>query len=97
VVGGFGSAVLETAHELGLLTEKLIRLGIPADRFIQHGSRTGQLAECGIDAAGIAATVQQALGRPAAKTAKIRAAGMVNVQPAKSTNNSPTLKPLPAK
>ncbi|UCD29365.1 MAG: 1-deoxy-D-xylulose-5-phosphate synthase, partial [Planctomycetota bacterium] len=97
VVGGFGSAVLETAHELGLPTEKLIMIGIPADRFIQHGSRTGQLAECGIDAAGIAATVQQALGRPAAKTAKISAAGMVNVRPDKSTNNSPTIKPLRAK
>lgn len=60
-VGGFGSGVLETAQELGLPTERLIRLGMPADRFIAQGTRIGQLAECGIDAAGIAATVQQVL------------------------------------
>ena len=35
-----------------------VRLGIPADRFIAHGSRRGQLAECGIDATGIASTIQ---------------------------------------
>lgn len=63
--GGFGSAVLETAQELRLPTERICRLGIPADRFIQHGSRSGQLAECGIDAAGIAAAVQQELERGA--------------------------------
>jgi len=61
VVGGFGSAVLETAQKLGLPTERLIRLGMPADRFIAQGTRIGQLAECGIDAAGIAAAVQQVL------------------------------------
>ena len=34
---------------------------MPADRFIAHGSRAGQLAECGIDEAGIAAAVSEAL------------------------------------
>ncbi len=56
--GGFGSAVLETAQELGLDASRFVRLGLPPDRFIAHGSRAGQLAECGIDATGIAATVQ---------------------------------------
>ena len=58
VAGGFGSAVLETANALGLPTDRILRLGMPADRFIAQGTRVGQLAECGIDAAGIAATVQ---------------------------------------
>jgi 1-deoxy-D-xylulose-5-phosphate synthase len=61
VTAGFGSAVLETAQELGLPIERLVRLGMPADRFIAHGSRAGQLAECGIDAAGIAAAVRRAI------------------------------------
>jgi 1-deoxy-D-xylulose-5-phosphate synthase len=58
VAGGFGSAVLETAQEMGLSALQVVRLGIPADRFIAHGSRAGQLAECGIDATGIASTVR---------------------------------------
>ncbi len=57
VSGGFGSAILETAQELGLPTSKSRRLGIPVDRFVGHGSRSGQLAEVGIDAAGIAAAL----------------------------------------
>lgn len=61
IVGGFGTAVLETAQDLGLPTQGLMRLGLPSDRFIRHGSRSGQLAECGIDAAGIAAAVVDAL------------------------------------
>ena len=59
VSGGFGSAVLETAQEMGLTAARMVRLGMPTDRFIAHGSRPGQLAECGIDATGIAATVQR--------------------------------------
>lgn len=62
VVGGFGTAVLEAAQELGLPTKGLVRLGLPADRLVRHGSRNGQLAECGIDEAGIAAAVAEALG-----------------------------------
>ena len=60
VVGGFGSAVLEAAQEMGLSAAPMVRLGMPADRFIAHGSRAGQLAVCGIDATGIAAAVQAA-------------------------------------
>ncbi len=61
ISGGFGSVVLETAQELGLSAANVIRLGIPADRFIAHGSRAGQLAECGMDATGIAVAVQGAM------------------------------------
>jgi 1-deoxy-D-xylulose-5-phosphate synthase len=61
LAGGFGSAVLETAHRLGLATEAIIRLGLGPDHFYKHGSRTGQLAEAGIDAAGIAAATRRAV------------------------------------
>lgn len=64
VSGGFGSAVLETAQEMGLTASRIVRLGMPTDRFIAHGSRAGQLAECGIDATGIAATVQKLIESP---------------------------------
>jgi len=64
VSGGFGSAVLETAQEMGLTDARIVRLGMPTDRFIAHGSRPGQLAECGIDATGIAATVQRLIESP---------------------------------
>ncbi|HEY3243645.1 MAG TPA: 1-deoxy-D-xylulose-5-phosphate synthase [Phycisphaerae bacterium] len=59
VSGGFGSAVLETAQEIGLDASASVRLGLPADRLISHGSRSAQLAEAGIDASGIAAAVQK--------------------------------------
>jgi 1-deoxy-D-xylulose-5-phosphate synthase len=59
VNGGFGSAVLEVAQELGLPAHRSRRLGIPGDRFVAHGSRNGQLAEVGLDSAGIAAAVQR--------------------------------------
>ncbi len=78
VTGGFGSAVLETAQELGLSASRMARLGLPADRFIAHGSRTGQLAECGIDATGIASTVQALLesGMPGAATETLEPIGV---------------------
>lgn len=63
VSAGFGSAILETARDLGLAAGHISLLGMPADRFIPHGSRAGQLAECGIDAAGIAAAVRDAIER----------------------------------
>jgi 1-deoxy-D-xylulose-5-phosphate synthase len=61
VAGGFGTAVLETANRLGLPTESVIRLGLAADAFYRHGSRANQLAEAGIDAAGIVNTVRRAV------------------------------------
>ena len=53
LLGGFGSAVLEAANELGLETTRLARLGIP-DRFIEHGERADLLADLRLDATGIA-------------------------------------------
>jgi 1-deoxy-D-xylulose-5-phosphate synthase len=61
VAGGFGSAVLETANRLGLPTDGIIRLGLAENRFYRHGSRAWQLAEAGIDAAGIALAVRRAV------------------------------------
>lgn len=61
IAGGFGSAVLETAQALGLDASRILRLGIPDDRFVPHGSRAGQLAECGIDATAIASTIESRL------------------------------------
>lgn len=52
LVGGFGSAVLELANDHGLNTSHIRRLGIP-DRFIEHGERSEQLADLGLDVAGI--------------------------------------------
>ncbi|RMF71223.1 MAG: 1-deoxy-D-xylulose-5-phosphate synthase [Planctomycetota bacterium] len=60
VAGGFGSAVLECANRLGLPTDGIVRLGLDENTFYKHGSRAGQLAEAGIDAAGIAAAVRRA-------------------------------------
>ena len=54
-MGGFGSAVLETACEHGWDTRIMRTLGIP-DRFIEHGDRNELLADSGIDPAGIAKT-----------------------------------------
>ena len=68
VVGGFGSAVVETANRLGLPTDAIVRVGMAADRFYEHGSRAGQLAEAGIDAAGIAATVRRVVRAARAST-----------------------------
>jgi 1-deoxy-D-xylulose-5-phosphate synthase len=71
IVGGFGAAVLETAQEMGLPTERIVRLGMPADRFIRQGSRAGQMAECGFDAAGIAAAVQEQLSKMGRRPRKV--------------------------
>lgn len=61
IAGGFGSAVLECANRLGLPTDSIIRLGMAENTFYKHGSRIGQLAEAGIDAAGIASAVRRAV------------------------------------
>ena len=65
VAGGFGSAVLERASELKLPMDSCAfrRLGISADRYVPHGSRSWQLRQMGIDAEGITQAVLQVLGR----------------------------------
>jgi 1-deoxy-D-xylulose-5-phosphate synthase len=56
--GGFGSAVLEAASELGLDASRIKRLGLP-DRFIEHGERSELLTDLGLDAAGIASACRE--------------------------------------
>jgi 1-deoxy-D-xylulose-5-phosphate synthase len=58
LAGGFGSAVLETASDLGLETTRIRRLGLP-DQFIEHGERGDLLSSLGLDAPGIARTCRQ--------------------------------------
>ena len=53
--GGFGSAVLEAANDVGLNTKHIRRLGLP-DRFVLHAERSEQLAEVGLDLDGITAS-----------------------------------------
>ncbi len=65
--GGFGSAVLEAANEAGLDTRLIRRLGIP-DRYIDHGERSEQLAELGLNvdglvAAALASAARQSMAR----------------------------------
>ncbi|HWL92077.1 MAG TPA: 1-deoxy-D-xylulose-5-phosphate synthase [Phycisphaerae bacterium] len=71
VYAGFGSAVLETARELGLDASNVVILGMPGDGFVPHGPRAGQLAACGLDGAGIAAAVRDSLGRTTVASAPI--------------------------
>ncbi|MCC7204579.1 MAG: hypothetical protein IT441_05835, partial [Phycisphaeraceae bacterium] len=59
-IGGFGAAVLEAAHDHRLPVDRLHRLAMP-DRWIYQDSRNSQLAEAGIDPAGIARAVRQVL------------------------------------
>jgi 1-deoxy-D-xylulose-5-phosphate synthase len=58
LMGGFGSAVLEAASEMGLDTSRIKRLGIP-DRFIEHAERSELLADLGLDARGIASACRE--------------------------------------
>jgi 1-deoxy-D-xylulose-5-phosphate synthase len=59
VIGGFGTAVLEAAQEMGLDTSRIVRHGIP-DHWIMQDSRGKQLAEVGLDATGIARMIRHA-------------------------------------
>jgi len=63
VIGGAGAEVCRALEELGLRTP-LLRLGLP-DHFIDHGDPARLLAEVGLDATGIGASVQSYLERAA--------------------------------
>ncbi|MBT1070270.1 1-deoxy-D-xylulose-5-phosphate synthase [Geobacter chapellei] len=56
--GGFGSAVLELLSDNGLQDVRVKRLGIP-DYYVEHGSQAQLRKDLGIDAEGIAASVQK--------------------------------------
>ncbi len=60
--GGFGSAVLEAIEEMGLRNATVRRHGMP-DRWIKQDGRKQQLAEVGLDAAGIETQVRALLAR----------------------------------
>ncbi|MES2064189.1 MAG: 1-deoxy-D-xylulose-5-phosphate synthase [Bacteroidota bacterium] len=55
--GGMGSAVLEFMADNKYQAD-VVRLGIP-DKFIEHGDQPELWAECGYDAAGIAAEIKK--------------------------------------
>jgi 1-deoxy-D-xylulose-5-phosphate synthase len=61
VMGGAGSAVAEALAEAGIV-KPVLHLGLP-DRFIDHGDGGQLLAMCGLDAKGIAASVQKRFGK----------------------------------
>jgi 1-deoxy-D-xylulose-5-phosphate synthase len=56
------SAVAEALSAAGIV-KPLLQLGLP-DKFIDHGDATQLLAQCGLDAAGITASVNQRLNTP---------------------------------
>jgi 1-deoxy-D-xylulose-5-phosphate synthase len=60
VMGGAGSAVAEALAAAGCV-KPLLQLGLP-DQFIDHGDAQQLLASCGLDAAGIVASVRERLG-----------------------------------
>jgi 1-deoxy-D-xylulose-5-phosphate synthase len=64
LAGGFGAAVLEAAQEMRLDASRVVRVGLP-DSWVHQNSRAAQLAEVGLDAAGIARAIRDAAGRSA--------------------------------
>ncbi len=59
VLGGAGSAVAECLALLGI-AQPLLHLGLP-DRFIEQGEHAQMLADCGLDPAGIVASINEKL------------------------------------
>lgn len=57
IKGGFGTQVLEAANRLGLDSRLITVRGMP-DGWIYQGSRSGQLAEVGLDAESIARAIR---------------------------------------
>jgi len=60
LAGGFGSAVLESVAARGPNAARICRLSIP-DQYIEHGLREELLGMLGLDPAGIASSVKQAV------------------------------------
>jgi 1-deoxy-D-xylulose-5-phosphate synthase len=61
IMGGAGSAVLESLQQQGCLVP-VLQLGLP-DRFIEQGDPSVQLASIGLDATGIAASIRARLAQ----------------------------------
>src|SRR6185503_5348142 len=61
IAGGAGSAVAEALAAAGIVVS-LMQLGLP-DTFIDHGEPAQLLAQCGLDARGIVASVNARFGQ----------------------------------
>ncbi len=61
IMGGAGAAVAEALAAAGCL-KPLLNLGLP-DRFIDHGDANQLLAQCGLNAEGIAASIRRRFGK----------------------------------
>lgn len=62
LMGGFGSAMLEAANEMGLDASHIQRIGIP-DEFVEHGTRQELHHQLKLDAEGIASTCRIGLAK----------------------------------
>lgn len=60
LAGGLGAAVLEELSDRRVSTDQVYRLAMP-EKWLYQDSRAGQLADAGLDAAGIARKVRQIL------------------------------------
>ncbi|MBP1317008.1 1-deoxy-D-xylulose-5-phosphate synthase [Herbaspirillum huttiense F1] len=61
IMGGAGAAVSEALAAAGI-SKPVLHLGLP-DRFIDHGDAAQLLAQCGLDADGIAQSITQRFGK----------------------------------
>ncbi|HZG19589.1 MAG TPA: 1-deoxy-D-xylulose-5-phosphate synthase [Herbaspirillum sp.] len=61
IMGGAGAAVSEALAAAGI-SKPILHLGLP-DRFIDHGDAGQLLAQCGLDADGIAQSIVQRFGK----------------------------------
>jgi 1-deoxy-D-xylulose-5-phosphate synthase len=68
VQGGAGTAVAEALAAAGV-TVPLLMLGLP-DRFVEHGEAPLLLADCGLDAAGIARSIRERLAKSGVRPGK---------------------------
>jgi len=76
VLGGFGSAVLESLQRQGILVPVEL-VGIP-DEFIHHAAPKIQRDELGLDAAGLTARLRHELELAALAPAVLKAVGVTN-------------------
>ncbi len=72
LTAGFGSAVLEACNQQRLSTDGIWRLGMP-ERWVRQDSRNKQLAETGLDTAGIARLVREILDGTASARVRVMA------------------------
>jgi 1-deoxy-D-xylulose-5-phosphate synthase len=75
IAGGAGSAVAEALAERGIAVP-ILHLGLP-DAFVEHGDPAWLLAQCGLDAKGIAASIVERFGPQPVPIATSAAAAQV--------------------